>query len=132
VGSGGFAGKGTFQGTQSHYQFLPQQSTDFIFSILAEEWGFLGGLLVFSLFLVILLRGIRIMYIARDDYAMCVGAGIVGMIFFHVVVSIGMAMGIMPITGIPLFFLSYGGSSLWTGLISIGLLLNIYLRRYGR
>ena len=132
VGSGGFAGKGTFQGTQSHYQFLPQQSTDFIFSILAEEWGFLGGLLVFSLFLVILLRGIRILYIARDDYAMCVGAGIVGMIFFHVVVSIGMAMGIMPITGIPLFFLSYGGSSLWTGLISIGLLLNIYLRRYGR
>lgn len=132
VGSGGFAGKGFLHGTQSHYQFLPQQSTDFIFSILAEEWGFLGGLLVFSLFLVILLRGIRILYIARDDYAMCVGAGIVGMIFFHVVVNIGMAMGIMPITGIPLFFLSYGGSSLWTGLISIGLLLNIYFRRYGR
>jgi len=132
VGSGGFAGKGFLQGTQSHYQFLPQQSTDFIFSILAEEWGFLGGLLVFSLFLVILLRGIRILYIARDDYAMCVGAGIVGMIFFHVVVNSGMAMGIMPITGIPLFFLSYGGSSLWTGLISIGLLLNIYFRRYGR
>jgi rod shape determining protein RodA len=132
VGSGGFVGKGFLQGTQSHYQFLPQQSTDFIFSILAEEWGFLGGLLVFSLFLVILLRGIRILYIARDDYAMCVGAGLVGMIFFHVVVNIGMTMGIMPITGIPLFFLSYGGSSLWTGLISIGLLLNIYFRRYGR
>ncbi len=132
VGSGGFVGKGFLRGTQSHYQFLPQQSTDFIFSILAEEWGFLGGLLVFSLFLVILLRGIRILYIARDDYAMCVGAGIIGMIFFHVVVNIGMAMGIMPITGIPLFFLSYGGSSLWTGLISIGLLLNIYFRRYGR
>jgi rod shape determining protein RodA len=132
VGSGGFVGKGLLQGTQSHYQFLPQQSTDFIFSILAEEWGFLGGLLVFSLFLVILLRGIRILYIARDDYAMCVGAGLVGMIFFHVVVNIGMTMGIMPITGIPLFFLSYGGSSLWTGLISIGLLLNIYFRRYGR
>jgi rod shape determining protein RodA len=131
VGSGGIAGKGFLQGTQSHYQFLPQQSTDFIFSILAEEWGFLGGLLVFILFLIILLRGIRILYIARDEYASCVGAGIVAMFFFHVVVNIGMAMGIMPITGIPLFFLSYGGSSLWTGLICIGLLLNIYFRRYG-
>jgi rod shape determining protein RodA len=131
VGSGGFVGKGFLQGTQSHYQFLPQQSTDFIFSILAEEWGFLGGLLAFSLFLIILLRGIRILYIARDEYATCVGAGIVGMFFFHVAVNIGMTMGIMPITGIPLFFLSYGGSSLWTGLICIGLLLNIYFRRYG-
>jgi rod shape determining protein RodA len=131
VGSGGFVGKGFLQGTQSHYQFLPQQSTDFIFSILAEEWGFLGGLLVFALFLIILLRGIRILYIARDEYASCVGAGIVAMFFFHVIVNIGMAMGIMPITGIPLFFLSYGGSSLWTGLICIGLLLNIYFRRYG-
>ncbi len=132
VGSGGFFGKGFLQGTQSHYQFLPQQSTDFIFSILAEEWGFIGGFLVFALFLIILLRGIRIMYIARDDFALYIGAGVVGMIFFHVVVNIGMAMGIMPITGIPLFFLSYGGSSLWTGLLGIGLLLNIYFRRYGR
>jgi rod shape determining protein RodA len=131
VGSGGFAGKGFLKGTQSHFQFLPQQSTDFIFSILAEEWGFLGGLLVFALFLVILLRGIRIMYIARDDYGMYVAAGVVGMIFFHVVINIGMAMGIMPITGIPLFFLSYGGSSLWTALIGVGLLLDIYFRRYG-
>ncbi|UCF99092.1 MAG: rod shape-determining protein RodA [Spirochaetaceae bacterium] len=131
VGSGGFMGKGFLQGTQSHYQFLPQQSTDFIFSILAEEWGFLGGLLVFALFLIILLRGIRILYIARDEYAMRVGAGIVAMFFFHVIVNVGMAMGIMPITGIPLFFLSYGGSSLWTGLICIGLMLNFYFRRYG-
>jgi rod shape determining protein RodA len=131
VGSGGLAGKGFLKGTQSHYQFLPQQSTDFIFSILAEEWGFLGGLLVFGLFLVILLRGVRIMYIARDDFGMHVAAGVVGMIFFHVVINIGMAMGIMPITGIPLFFLSYGGSSLWTALIGVGLLLDIYFRRYG-
>jgi len=131
VGSGGFAGKGFLQGTQSHYQFLPQQSTDFFFSILAEEWGFLGGVLVFALFLTILLRGIRILYIARDEFASCVAAGIVAMFFFHFVVNVGMAMGIMPITGIPLFFLSYGGSSLWTGLICVGLLLNIYFRRYG-
>jgi len=79
---------------------------------------------------VVILRGIRIMYLARDDFGLYVGSGVVGMIFFHVVINIGMAMGIMPITGIPLFFLSYGGSSLWTALIGVGLLLNIYLRRY--
>jgi rod shape determining protein RodA len=131
VGSGGFAGKGFLKGTQSHYQFLPQQSTDFIFSILAEEWGFLGGLAVFALFVVILLRGVRIIYIARDNFGSHVAAGVVGMIFFHVVINIGMAMGIMPITGIPLFFLSYGGSSLWTAMIGVGLLLDVYFRRYG-
>jgi rod shape determining protein RodA len=130
VGSGGFWGKGFLQGTQSHYRFLPQQSTDFIFSIIAEEWGFFGGILVFTLFLIILLRGLRIAYTARDDFALYLASGILGMIGFHVVVNIGMAMGIMPITGIPLFFLSYGGSSLWTGLIAVGLLLNIHLRRY--
>ncbi len=130
VGSGGFWGKGFLHGTQSHFRFLPQQSTDFIFSILAEEWGFVGGLFVFLLFLVILYRGTRIFFNARDDFAIYLGAGIVGMIFFHLVVNVGMAMGIMPITGIPLLFLSYGGSSLWTALVAVGLLLNIHLRRY--
>jgi len=130
VGSGGFSGKGFLQGTQSHFQFLPQQSTDFIFSILAEEWGFLGGLLVFLLFGIILLRGVRIIYTARDSFAQLVSAGIVAMIAFHVVVNIGMARGAMPITGIPLFFLSYGGSSLWTAMTGVGLLLNIHMRRY--
>lgn len=130
VGSGGFWGKGFLQGTQSHYRFLPQQSTDFIFSIIAEEWGFFGGMLVFTLFLIILLRGLRIAYTARDEFALYIASGILGMIGFHVTVNVGMAMGIMPITGIPLFFLSYGGSSLWTGLIAVGLLLNIHLRRY--
>lgn len=131
VGSGGLFGKGFLRGTQSQYRFLPQQSTDFIFSILAEEWGFVGGLSVFVLFLVILIRGIRIMYTARDEFALVICAGLVGMIAFHAAVNIGMAMGIMPITGIPLFFLSYGGSSLWTGMAAVGLLLNIYFRRYG-
>ena len=82
VGSGGLSGKGFLQGTQSHYQFIPQQSTDFIFSILAEEWGFLGGLLVFGLFLVILLRGLYIVQTARDNYSSLVAAGIVALIFF--------------------------------------------------
>ncbi len=130
VGSGGLFGKGWLQGTQSHYRFLPQQSTDFIFSIIAEEWGFVGGLLICLLFAVIIFRGFVIMMGARDYFATLVSAGIIGMISFHVFINIGMAMGIMPVTGIPLFFLSYGGSSLWTALIGIGLLLNIHVRRY--
>ncbi len=130
VGSGGFFGKGFLQGTQSHYQYLPQQSTDFIFSILAEEWGFFGAIVVFSLFMVILIRGLYIVTQAKDRFAAIVGSGIVGMIFFHFIVNVGMAIGIMPITGIPLFFLSHGGSSLWTALIGVGLLMSIYHHRY--
>lgn len=130
VGSGGSMGKGFLQGTQSHYQYLPQQSTDFIFSILAEEWGFIGSAVVFSLFALLLIRGLIIMHNARDHFAAYSAAGIVGMIFFHVVVNIGMAIGVMPITGIPLMFLSYGGSSLWTALLSVGILLSIYQHRY--
>lgn len=129
IGSGGLLGKGWLHGTQSHYQFLPQQSTDFIFSILAEEWGFIGALVVFGLFLVILLRGISIVWAAREDYAMLLGTGILAMVFFHLLVNVGMAMGIMPVTGIPLMFLSKGGSALWTGLIGVGILMNISRRR---
>ena len=130
IGSGGFSGKGFLMGTQSHYNYLPQQSTDFIFSILAEEWGFLGASLVLLLFLTILLRGVRILSHARDNYAVLIGSGIIAMILFHVLVNIGMTMGIMPVTGIPLFFLSHGGSSLWTAASGLGILLNVYIRRY--
>jgi rod shape determining protein RodA len=129
IGSGGFWGKGFLQGTQSHYRFLPQQSTDFIFSILAEEWGFLGGIFIFALFLAILLRGMSIIWSSHDDYAILVGSGILSMLFFHVVVNAGMAMGIMPVTGIPLMLLSYGGSSLWTAMSGVGILMNISQRR---
>lgn len=130
VGSGGPFGKGFLKGTQSHYQYLPQQSTDFIFSILAEEWGFLGSLLVFGLFLLLMLRGLHIASTAKDGFASLVATGIVGLIFFHFLVNIGMAMGIMPITGIPLLFLSHGGSALWTGMMSVGILMSIYLHRF--
>jgi rod shape determining protein RodA len=130
IGSGGFLGKGFLQGTQSHYRYLPQQSTDFIFSIIAEEWGFFGGFAVFSLFFVLMHRCVGIMKTVRDHYALYVVAGITGMIFFHFLINVGMVMGIMPITGIPLFFLSYGGSSLWVILIAMGLVLGISARRY--
>ncbi len=131
IGSGGFHGKGFLHGTQSHYQFLPSQSTDFIFSIITEEWGFLGGLLIFLLYLVILLRGLGIVWSLRtDSFAHLTGGGILSMLFFHMLINAGMAMGIMPVTGIPLLFVSYGGSSLWAGLASVGILINLHRRRY--
>jgi rod shape determining protein RodA len=130
IGSGGFLGKGFLQGTQSHYRYLPQQSTDFIFSIIAEEWGFLGGLFVFSLYFILLRRCAMLIKTAKDGYASCIAAGLMGMYFFHFMVNAGMAMGIMPVTGIPLFFLSYGGSCMWTAMAGIGLLLGISARRF--
>ena len=132
VGAGGLSGTGFLQGTQSHLRYLPQQSTDFIFSILAEESGFLGGMLVLLLFGVVIGRGIVILYAAGDEFATLVAAGVVAMLLFHTVVNVGMAMGALPITGIPLMLVSYGGSSLWTALIGIGLLANIGLARSRR
>lgn len=130
VGSGGLFGKGYLQGTQSHYQFLPQQSTDFIFSIIAEELGYIGSMAVLSLFALLLLRSLAIALNAKDDFGVLVINGVAMMIFFHVMINIGMAIGIMPVTGIPLFFLSYGGSSLWSGVLGLGLVQNIYIHRY--
>ncbi|HUX40936.1 MAG TPA: rod shape-determining protein RodA [Rectinemataceae bacterium] len=130
IGSGGFTGRGFLAGPQSHNNYIPQQSTDFIFSIIAEEWGFLGGLLVFGLFWLILYRCTAIMGMMRDRYATYVVAGVMGMVFFHFMINSGMAMGIMPITGIPLLFLSYGGSSLLTIMAGMGIVLGISARRY--
>ncbi len=130
VGSGGLWGKGYLKGTQSHYRYLPQQSTDFIFSIISEEWGFIGCLIIFIIFSIILIRSIIILNSSRDSYGLYIGGGVIALIFFHFIVNIGMAMGIMPITGIPLIFLSYGGSALWTGVIGISILMNIFNHRY--
>jgi rod shape determining protein RodA len=132
IGSGGLSGKGYLQGTQSHYRFLPQQSTDFIFSIFTEEWGFLGGFLVFLLFLLIILRLVRIMKTTTDPFGIYITSGLSGMYVFHFLVNVGMTMGIMPITGIPLHFMSYGGSSLISAMTGLGLALSIYVRRYRR
>jgi rod shape determining protein RodA len=128
IGSGNIFGRGFLHGTQSHYRFLPQQSTDFIFSILSEEFGFIGGIFIFSLYLIILLRTIWIIRSSNNKYGEYIAAGIFGMFLFHFFVNVGMVMGIMPITGIPLLFLSYGGSSLWTAMICIGLLMSIKYR----
>ncbi|MCL2800858.1 MAG: rod shape-determining protein RodA [Treponema sp.] len=132
IGNGGFSGQGFLQGTQSHYRFLPEQSTDFIFSIFSEEAGFLGGVFVFGLFMLICFRLLVTMKTVTDPFAKYVCAGLAGMYSFHFIVNVGMTMGIMPITGLPLLFMSYGGSAVLTSMIGIGIALSIYVRRYNR
>jgi rod shape determining protein RodA len=130
VGSGGFFGKGFLKGTQNQLGFLPEKSTDFIFSVLAEEWGFLGTIVVLILFLAIIVKGIKIAYESKDLYGSLLAAGITSLIFYHVIVNIGMSMGIMPVTGLLLPFISYGGSNLIISLIAIGILLNIRMKKF--
>ena len=116
-------------GIQSHYRFLPEQSTDFIFSILAEEMGFIGGIILFLAFLGIFVRIIRIIRDSTDLYGTLICSGILGMFFYHFIINVGMVMGIMPITGIPLPFLSYGGSAYLTNMLAIGFVMSINARR---
>jgi rod shape determining protein RodA len=130
IGSGGLYGKGFKQGTQSHYRFLPQQSTDFIFSIFAEETGLVGGIFVFVLFLLTFFRLTKILKSTSDPFGIYLTAGIASVYFFHFVINVGMTMGIMPITGIPLLFMSYGGSALLSAMTGIGLCLSVYVRRF--
>lgn len=130
IGSGGLTGKGFLRGTHSHARFIPQQSTDFIFSILAEEFGFIGVAAVLGLFLLYFMRCIVLIETLKDRYASYVTAGLLGIFVFHFMINVGMAMGIMPVTGIPLFFISYGGSSMWIAMASTGILMGISARRY--
>ena len=130
IGSGGLWGTSFLQGTQSHYRFLPQQSTDFIFSIISEEFGFIGGMVVYLAYFIIMLRTIYIIKCTTNQYGALIASGILGMLIIHFFINVGMVMGIMPITGIPLLFLSYGGSSLLTAMSCIGLLMSINYRRY--
>ena len=129
VGSGGLTGKGWCQGQQISLGFLPPGAShnDFIFSVIAEEKGFLGSLVVLSLYAVVLFSGIRIASQARDRLGKLLAVGVVTLLFSHVFVNIGMNIGLMPVTGIPLPFLSYGGSSVLSSLIAIGVLQNVYL-----
>lgn len=129
IGSGMLFGKGLFGGTQSQLNFLPENHTDFIFSVVGEELGFVGCAVLLLLYLVILWRGIRIAQDASDLFGRLLAVGITSMIAFHVLVNVGMTMGIMPVTGIPLPLMSYGVSSLTTNVMAIAILLNIQLRR---
>jgi rod shape determining protein RodA len=113
IGSGGLTGKGFLQGTQTKFSFVPEQSTDFIFCTIGEEWGFAGSLVVISLYVVLLIRLIRLAERQRSDFSRIYGYGVASVLFFHFTVNIGMTIGLMPVIGIPLPFVSYGGSSLW-------------------
>ncbi len=129
IGSGGFWGKGLLAGTQSRLNFLPEQHTDFIFSVFAEETGFFGAVVLLSLFLFIILKGLNIAFRATDRFGFFLSLGLISSIAFYVIFNIGMTIGIFPITGIPLPFLSYGGSSLITHFFAVGMLLNVEMRR---
>ncbi|RMF85562.1 MAG: rod shape-determining protein RodA [Nitrospinota bacterium] len=132
IGSGGLWGKGFLAGTQSGLSFLPEKHTDFIFSVLAEELGFLGAALLLLLYLCLLLKGLHIAYRAKDRFGMFLAVGVVAMIGIAVIANIGMAIGVLPVVGIPLPLMSYGGSSAVSTLLGIGLLLNIRMRRFKR
>ncbi|MGE4271984.1 MAG: rod shape-determining protein RodA [Desulfitobacterium sp.] len=129
IGSGGFWGKGFRQGTQAQLDFLPEHHTDFIFSVVGEEFGFIGTITLLFFFFVFLLRAINIGMKAKDVYGTIIAGGVVSMFTFHILVNVGMTSGIMPVTGIPLPIISYGGSAMWTNLMAIGLLLSVNIRR---
>lgn len=129
IGSGGFFGKGLFGGSQTQLNFVPARHTDFIFSVIGEEFGFLGATFILFLFALLIWRLLRVTVLAKDRYGMLIAGGITSMFFFHILVNVGMTLGVMPITGITLPFLSQGGSSLMANLICIGIASNIVMRR---
>lgn len=129
VGSGGFSGKGYKQGSQSRLEFLPARHTDFVFSVLAEEEGFIGTLSVLGLYSLLVLRGFQAARKARDREGLYLAASLTCLLAFHTIINVGMVAGMLPITGIPLPFLSYGGSFLAVCFIAVGLILNVRLRR---
>jgi len=130
VGSGGLWGKGFLLGSQSHLRFVPAQHTDFIFSLLAEEFGLAGSVIFLILYLSILLRSLGIATQASDRLGIFLVSGVISLLFFHLVINIGMIIGLMPIAGIPLPLISYGGSSLISFLIGIALVINVRMRRF--
>lgn len=130
IGSGGLTGKGFTQGTQTNLDYVPEQHTDFVFTAIGEEGGFLAAVLVLALFALLIWRALRIAMLSRDSFGTILASGIAGMFAFQVFVNVGMTIGIMPITGIPLPFVSYGGSSLITSFVAVGILMNIHMRRF--
>ena len=130
VGSGGLLGKGWVEGTQSQLQFLPTQHTDFAFSVLAEEWGFAGSVLVLAVYALMLLWGLLIARNSKDAFGAMLAIGVVGILFWPAVLNIGMVLGLLPVIGVPLPLFAFGGSALVTSMIAVGLLMNVSLRRY--
>lgn len=130
VGSGWLTGKGYLKGQSHKLKFVPERHTDFVFPVLAEEWGFLGSFMVLLSFMIFLLLSLQVAYKASSRYNYYLAVGVTALFFWHVVINLGGVLGLMPLTGVPLPFFSYGGSALMTGWIGIGLLLNIHMRRF--
>ena len=131
IGSGGISGKGYLNGSQTHLRFLPAQHTDFIFSVIGEEFGFLGSTTVLLFFTLLILRLIQLAALVRDQFESMIIIGILTIIFFHVVINIGMTIGMAPVTGLPLPFISYGGSFLLTNMLMIGIVISIARNKIG-
>ncbi len=129
IGSGGFWGKGYLHGTQTQLKYIPEQWTDFIFCVTGEEFGFVGGSVVLALFAFLLLHGLRIAGLSKNKFGSLAAVGLIGILASHLMINMGMAMGLMPVIGIPLPFLSYGGSALITNMTMLGLLMNFYAHR---
>ena len=129
IGSGGITGEGLFQGSQIHLNFLPDHHTDFIFSVVGAELGFVGAVILLALYFFLIYRCIDIMAHAKDMFGVLMVAGVTSMLLFHILVNVGMTMGLMPITGIPLPLFSYGGTSMVSNLIALGIVLNVNIRR---
>ena len=132
IASGGVGGKGIFNGTQTKLDYVSEQQTDFIFTVVGEELGFLGGATVIGLYLLICARLLRLMRTARDATGALICAGVLAMIGFQAFENIGMTMGLMPVTGIPLPLMSYGGSSTIATLMCLGLAVSVSMRRFDR
>jgi rod shape determining protein RodA len=130
IGSGGIFGKGWLDGTQTQLRFLPTQHTDFAYSVLAEEWGFVGSMFVLVTYLAMLLWGLWIARNSRDGFGAMLAVGLVGALFWPAVINVAMVLGLAPVIGVPLPLFSYGGSALVTSCLSLGLLLSISMRRY--
>ena len=132
IGSGGFFGKGYLQGTQTQLNFIPEQWTDFIFCVPGEEFGFVGASIVIGLFTGLLLHGVNVAGLSKNKFASVASIGITGVFGVHVLINVGMSMGLLPVIGIPLPFLSYGGSALVANMTMVGLLMNFYSNRKER
>ncbi len=130
IGSGEITGKGFLKGTQGPFRFLPERHTDFIFAVFAEEWGFLGSLFLLSLYLILIMRGLDTARKAKDSFGRMLALGITFMFCIYFFINIGMTLGIMPVVGIPLPFMSYGGTALLSNFISVGVLMNVRTRRF--
>lgn len=129
IGSGGFLGKGFLHGSQTQLNFIPEQWTDFIFCVVGEEFGFLGAAVVIGLFIALLIRGVKLGSIVKNRYGSTLAIALTAIFAVHVFMNIGMSIGLLPVVGVPLPFLSYGGSALLTNLMMVGILMNLYSNR---